>query len=96
MRRRQRKKLLRFDPGINVSPRSLAAEKLPPVLNGYVVIECTENIKETLERLTTAFDKTVPPDLETAKNLVIQLRYLDNVEGVCREWSPGKRIELQH
>lgn len=53
------------------------------------------NIDETLTRLTAAFGSS-PPDLETAKNLVVQLRYLENVEGVCREWQPGGRIELHH
>lgn len=53
------------------------------------------NIVTTIKDLSGAF-KESPPDLETAKNLVIQLRYLENVDGVCREWSPGKRVEIQH
>lgn len=31
-----------------------------------------------------------------AKELTIKLRYLDNVEQVCREWQPGRRVELHH
>ncbi|KAL8280782.1 hypothetical protein RQP46_006786 [Phenoliferia psychrophenolica] len=54
-----------------------------------------DNAKETLGKLSEAFGKE-PPDLDAARNLVIKLRYLQNVENVCREWSPGKRIELQH
>ena len=46
-------------------------------------------------RLEDAFG-TEPPALELAKNLVIQLRYLENVEDVCREWSPGKPVEIVH
>ena len=50
---------------------------------------------ETLSHLSKAF-RAEPPDLDAAKNLVIKLRYLQNVENVCREWAPGRRIELQH
>jgi molecular chaperone HscB len=53
-------------------------------------------VKEAIELLKKAFDETTPPDLELARNLVIQLKYLDNVETVCREWSPGKRVEIKH
>lgn len=56
----------------------------------------TEQVKEAIELLKKAFDETTPPDLELARNLVIQLKYLDNVETVCREWSPGKRVEIKH
>lgn len=31
-----------------------------------------------------------------AKLEAIKLRYLENVEQVCREWMPGKEIVLQH
>lgn len=48
-----------------------------------------------IEALSKAF-AAPEPDLETARNLVIELRYLDNIEQVCREWQPGKRVELQH
>lgn len=54
----------------------------------------TQQMKQAIEDLVKAFDETQPPDLESARNLVIQLKYLDNVETVCREWSPGKRLEL--
>jgi molecular chaperone HscB len=47
------------------------------------------------DQLSSAFSSS-PPDLDTAKNLVIQLRYLENVENACREFTPGKRIELHH
>jgi len=53
-------------------------------------------MKEAISSLVKAFDQTEPPDLQGARNLVIQLKYLDNVETVCREWSPGKRLEIQH
>ncbi|GAA6025276.1 hypothetical protein JCM11491_000158 [Sporobolomyces phaffii] len=56
----------------------------------------SRTMKEAISNLVKAFDETDPPDLETARNLVIQLKYLDNVETVCREWSPGQRVELQH
>ncbi|CEQ40259.1 SPOSA6832_01856, partial [Sporobolomyces salmonicolor] len=55
----------------------------------------SDAMKESVAGLSTAFSSS-PPDLDTARNLVIRLKYLDNVETVCREWSPGKRIELQH
>lgn len=48
-----------------------------------------------IEALSKAFAAS-EPDLEAARNLVIELRYLDNIEQVCREWQPGKRIDLQH
>lgn len=54
-----------------------------------------DNARETLQHLEVAFQAD-PPDLDAAKNLLIQLKYLENVENVCREWSPGKRIEIQH
>lgn len=31
-----------------------------------------------------------------AKLEAIRLRYLNNVEQVCKEWMPGKEIVLQH
>lgn len=49
-----------------------------------------------IEALSSAFGASSEPDLEAARNLVIELRYLDNIEQVCREWQPGKRVELQH
>lgn len=48
-----------------------------------------------IEALSKAF-AAPEPDLEAARNFVIELRYLDNIEQVCREWQPGKRVELQH
>ncbi|GJN89192.1 hypothetical protein Rhopal_002169-T1 [Rhodotorula paludigena] len=51
---------------------------------------------EAVSRLTSAF-ATSPPDLELVRNLVIELRYLDNIDQVCREWAPGKGVpNLQH
>ncbi|GAA5928820.1 J-type chaperone JAC1 [Sporobolomyces koalae] len=55
-----------------------------------------QSMQEAIRNLARAFDHVDPPDLETARNLIIQLKYLDNVETVCREWTPGKRVELQH
>ncbi|GAA6060082.1 hypothetical protein JCM10212_003043 [Sporobolomyces blumeae] len=54
-----------------------------------------EATRAAVASLGAAFS-TTPPDLEQARNLVIQLKYFDNVETVCREWSPGKRVEFQH
>ncbi|POY71713.1 hypothetical protein BMF94_5073 [Rhodotorula taiwanensis] len=54
-----------------------------------------EKRNRVIDSLATAFSASAP-DLEAAKNLVIELRYLDNIEQVCREWQPGKRLELQH
>ncbi|KAM0755084.1 hypothetical protein T439DRAFT_322138 [Meredithblackwellia eburnea MCA 4105] len=42
-------------------------------------------IAEALESLSK-FLSSRPPDFEAAKNRIIQLRYLDNIEKVCREW----------
>lgn len=50
---------------------------------------------DTLARVLGA-ESTGTDHLEQAKNLLIRLKYLENVEGVCREWSPGKRVELSH
>ncbi|KAK9898386.1 hypothetical protein P389DRAFT_193424 [Cystobasidium minutum MCA 4210] len=54
-----------------------------------------ENTKQTLADLETLL-KSDNIDPEEAKNLLIRLRYMNNVEGVCREWQPGKEIVLQH
>ncbi|GAA5907754.1 J-type chaperone JAC1 [Sporobolomyces salmoneus] len=56
----------------------------------------SQEMQAAISSLVKAFDQTEPPDLEGARNLVIQLKYLDNIETVCREWSPGKRVEIQH
>ncbi|ORY92870.1 hypothetical protein BCR35DRAFT_298453 [Leucosporidium creatinivorum] len=57
--------------------------------------ENRETMQETFSLLSSTF-AAAEPDLEQAKNLLIRLKYLENVEGVCREWSPGKRVELGH
>lgn len=54
-----------------------------------------DNIEDTIIALSNAFS-SIPPNLPEAKAMVIKLRYLQNVDEVCREWSPGKRIEIQH
>ncbi|BGP15875.1 hypothetical protein JCM10213_003696 [Rhodosporidiobolus nylandii] len=51
--------------------------------------------KEAKAALSSALSSS-PPDLETARNLVIELKYFDNIDTVCKEWQPGQRIELQH
>ncbi|CBQ69930.1 related to Co-chaperone protein HscB, mitochondrial precursor [Sporisorium reilianum SRZ2] len=45
--------------------------------------------------LARAFGEN-PPDLEAAREAAVQLRYWTNIEKAAREWSPGKRVELQH
>ncbi|SPO30100.1 related to Co-chaperone protein HscB, mitochondrial precursor [Ustilago trichophora] len=52
-------------------------------------------LEETVERLAEAFGET-PPNLESAREAAVQLRYWSNIEKAAREWSPGKRVELQH
>jgi molecular chaperone HscB len=60
-------------------------------------ITTTEEIQKVVQELEIVFDEIKPPDLIKAKSLVMKLRYLDNVEGVCREWTPSKgRIEIIH
>ncbi|GAA6027319.1 hypothetical protein JCM8097_002589 [Rhodosporidiobolus ruineniae] len=54
-----------------------------------------EATKEAIAALSAALSAS-PPDLETARNLVIELKYFDNIDTVCREWQPGQRIELSH
>lgn len=49
----------------------------------------------TVETLAKAFGSQ-PPDLETAREAAVQLRYWTNIDKAAREWSPGKRVELQH
>ncbi|GAA5857549.1 hypothetical protein JCM8547_009335 [Rhodosporidiobolus lusitaniae] len=51
--------------------------------------------KEAISSLSAALSAN-PPDLETARNLVIELKYFSNIDTVCKEWQPGKRIELSH
>lgn len=58
---------------------------------------CPVERKETVAALATAFDvANKRGEWADAKRLAIRLRYLENVETACREWAPGKRIELQH
>ncbi|CCF50326.1 hypothetical protein NDA10_007601 [Ustilago hordei] len=52
-------------------------------------------LDQTEETLAQAFAQN-PPDLETARQAAVQLRYWTNIEKAAREWSPGKRVELQH
>lgn len=66
-----------------------------PLPEHYSRVLTADEMKSTFEQLATTFD-SAEPDLEQAKNLLIRLKYLENVEGVCREWTPGKRVELQH
>lgn len=55
----------------------------------------SENASATLARLESLLSAEQIDPVE-AKNLLIRLRYMNNVEGVCREWQPGKEIVLQH
>ena len=48
------------------------------------------SLKGILDKSDTDFDE------KEAKNLLIRLRYQDNVDNVCKEWSPGKNIVMQH
>ncbi|GAA5851279.1 hypothetical protein JCM5353_006814 [Sporobolomyces roseus] len=56
--------------------------------NSRAIEEAIESLKEKLDGQEK--------DLQGAKDFVIQLKYLNNVEQVCREWTPGKRLEIQH
>ncbi|GAA5858157.1 hypothetical protein JCM9279_003773 [Rhodotorula babjevae] len=52
--------------------------------------------KETVDELSTVFASS-SPNLERARDLIIELKYLDNIDSVCREWAPGKEVpSLQH
>ncbi|KAH8919849.1 hypothetical protein BT69DRAFT_1223584 [Atractiella rhizophila] len=53
------------------------------------------DMDQTIEDLKEALDGQ-PRDLDRGKELLIRLRYLRNVEDVCREWQPGKGVVLQH
>ncbi|EPQ27261.1 uncharacterized protein PFL1_05184 [Pseudozyma flocculosa PF-1] len=48
-----------------------------------------------VEELGKAFGSS-PPNLETARKAAVELRYWTNIDKAAREWSPGKRVELQH
>lgn len=48
---------------------------------------------DTVQSLDSAFNNQ---QWHQAKLLAIKLRYLNNVENVCREWMPGQEIVLQH
>ncbi|TKA55133.1 hypothetical protein B0A53_02103 [Rhodotorula sp. CCFEE 5036] len=62
------------------------------------IMETREELEDAQseEDMNRIRDRNKEPDLEAARNLVIELRYLDNIEQVCREWQPGKRVDLQH
>lgn len=53
----------------------------------------SETTKSTVAQLSEAFEAK---DYDAAKALTVKLRYLTNIEQACREWAPGKRVELQH
>ncbi|SGY48794.1 BQ5605_C001g00694 [Microbotryum silenes-dioicae] len=55
-----------------------------------------DQMDETFQKLSQAFEDAQNPDLGLAKDAIIKLKYLENVENVCREWAPGKPIEIQH
>ncbi|PWN27989.1 S-adenosyl-L-methionine-dependent methyltransferase [Jaminaea rosea] len=48
---------------------------------------------EACEGLKSAFAQG---DTKGARVLATQLRYWANIAKVCREWAPGKRVELEH
>ncbi len=43
-----------------------------------------------VDTLAQAFAAS-PPDLASAREAAVQLRYWTNIEKAAREWSPGKR-----
>lgn len=55
----------------------------------------TDKIAAVGRSLSAAFGSS-PPDLALAKDLLIHWKYLENIEGVCREWAPGRPIQIQH
>lgn len=54
-----------------------------------------ELLQRTLNTLATAFESS-PPDLDAARQAAVQLRYWTNIDKAAREWSPGKRVKIQH
>ncbi|CAD6575114.1 MAG: hypothetical protein CYPHOPRED_005576 [Cyphobasidiales sp. Tagirdzhanova-0007] len=58
--------------------------------NKQLTLDTLSSLKDVLEDGRSELDE------DQAKNLLIRLRYQDNVENVCREWSPGKDIVIQH
>ena len=56
--------------------------------------ENKQSMSETMQRLRLSLEKD---DLVDAKAMTVKLRYLSNVDNVCREWSgAGQRVEIQH
>ncbi|GAA99328.1 uncharacterized protein L969DRAFT_93790 [Mixia osmundae IAM 14324] len=47
---------------------------------------------QELEAVLDAHDK----DLQLARTLTIKLRYYENVDQACKDWAPGRPIEIQH
>ncbi|CAO1624559.1 unnamed protein product [Sympodiomycopsis kandeliae] len=47
----------------------------------------------TVKELGQAFENN---DFETAKKKTVELRYWSNIAKVCREWTPGSQITMQH
>lgn len=54
-----------------------------------------ESLQRTLGTLASAFGSS-PPDLGAAREAAVQLRYWTNIDKAAREWTPGKRVEIQH
>ncbi|KAN0062851.1 molecular chaperone [Thecaphora frezii] len=52
-------------------------------------------MEAAIHTLSEAFAAS-PPDLAKARKAAVELRYWTNIDKAAREWSPGKRIEVQH
>lgn len=51
--------------------------------------------QHTISLLSQAFAAN-PPDVERAKQLTVELRYLRNLEEAAKEWRMGERVEIRH
>lgn len=58
--------------------------------------QTTQLYDDAVERLRLSFAAAEGPRLDEAKKATIELRYWSNIAKACREWMPGKRVELQH
>ncbi|KAI9103069.1 Co-chaperone HscB, C-terminal oligomerization domain-containing protein, partial [Phlyctochytrium arcticum] len=59
----------------------------------YMKEENNERIDRTIQGLSDAFKSR---DLQRAKRLTTELQYWINIQNAASDWSPGKRVEINH
>ena len=59
----------------------------------YTETRCSELMQDTTMKLSKAFEDN---DLDSARELTVQLQYWVNIDKAIKEWVPGGRVEIKH